>query len=185
MENASKALIMAGSVLIGVLILTLFVYLFRTMGEYAASAERDRAQTQIEMFNANFTKFVGETVYEDEFGNEETVAKTCTMHDVVTVANFAKQTNQALGYETEQDYSDGSSYIQVEFFVSGHRREHLESTIEDEYKELLRNQDLNYIEIRDPITNEIIRYETRKYTCELTFSSESGRVIYVKFVEHP
>lgn len=182
MENASKALIMAGSVLIGVLILTLFVYLFRTMGEYAASAERDRAQTQIEMFNANFTKFVGETVYE---GEVDGVAKTCTMHDVVTVANFAKQTNQALGYETEQDYSDGSNYIQVDFLVPNYRKEHLESSIEDEYKELLRNQDLNYKAIPEPQAIGGIRYETRKYTCELIFSSESGRVIYVKFVEHP
>jgi len=177
-ENASKALIMAGSVLIGVLILTLFVYLFRTMGEYAAEAERNRAKTQINMFNTNFTKYLGETTYEVE----DIEKKTCTIHDIVTAANFAKQTNQALGYEKEQDYSDRSDYVQIDFYGPGYKKIHLESVIEDEYKKILRNHELNYIPIYDAEGN-LQEYQTRKYICEITFSAESGRVIYVRFDE--
>ena len=40
MENASKALLMAASVLVGVMILSLGVYLFSTYAEYSSDAVR-------------------------------------------------------------------------------------------------------------------------------------------------
>ena len=36
MENASKALIMAAEILVGVMIISIGVYLFNTLGQYSA-----------------------------------------------------------------------------------------------------------------------------------------------------
>ena len=59
MENASKALIMAGGVLIGVLIISLAVYLFVSFGQTSAEINSQNAQKQINQFNSQFTSYEG------------------------------------------------------------------------------------------------------------------------------
>ena len=63
MENASKALLMAGGVLIGVLIISLAVYLFADFGSTSAEVNAQNAQKQITAFNSKFTAYEG---YKDE-----------------------------------------------------------------------------------------------------------------------
>ena len=45
MENASNALIMAGSVLIGVILLTTMVFVFRAAGDFAKSVDQETRRT--------------------------------------------------------------------------------------------------------------------------------------------
>ena len=59
MENASKALIMAGGVLIGVLIISLAVYLFVSFGQTSAEINSENSQKQLSQFNAKFTSYEG------------------------------------------------------------------------------------------------------------------------------
>ena len=47
MENASKALIMAGGVLIGVLVISLAVYLFVSFGQTSAEINGENSQKQL------------------------------------------------------------------------------------------------------------------------------------------
>ena len=61
MENASKALIMAGGVLIGVLILSLAAYLFVDLGSTSAEITAQNAEKQITEFNSKFTQLLKET----------------------------------------------------------------------------------------------------------------------------
>ena len=58
MENASRAIIMAGGILIGVVILALLVLVFRPMGD--AYEEQGDALTieQLEKYNRQFTKSI-------------------------------------------------------------------------------------------------------------------------------
>lgn len=76
MENASKALIMAAGILIGILILALMVTLFASAGNLSKSYEDTRMSTKVQQFNANFIKYVGQDL---------------TIHEVITIYNFAKQ----------------------------------------------------------------------------------------------
>ena len=57
MENASKALLMAAGVLIGVLILTLAVYLFATFGATSAELHKQQATDRLNEFNSQFTSY--------------------------------------------------------------------------------------------------------------------------------
>lgn len=90
MENASKALIMAGGVLIGVLILSLAVYLFADFGSTSAEVTKQNEKKQITEFNSKFTAYEG---YKDKDGNW-----SITIYDIITLAGYAKENN---------DYYDG------------------------------------------------------------------------------
>lgn len=80
MENASKALIMAGGVLIGILILSLAAYLFVDLGSTSAEITAQNAQKQITEFNSKFT------VYENY--------NDITIYDIVSLAAYAKENNK-------------------------------------------------------------------------------------------
>lgn len=76
MENASKALIMAGGILIGMLLLTFLVIMFTSAGNVSQSYDDTKREEAIQQFNANFTKYLG---------------KELTIHEVVTICNFAQK----------------------------------------------------------------------------------------------
>ena len=76
MENASKALIMAGSVLLGILILALMVTLFLSSKDLSNEYEATKQSEAIQQFNVNFTKYLGQDL---------------TIHQVITIYNFAIQ----------------------------------------------------------------------------------------------
>ncbi len=82
MDNASKALIIAGGMLIAIMIASLFVYLFTTYGSYADSMYDRIYQRQLTEANNEYTKYEG--------SNENTI------YDVVTVINKAKDNNTSL-----------------------------------------------------------------------------------------
>lgn len=74
MENASKALLMAGGILVGVLILALMVTLFLSSRELSTGYEQTKQSEAVQQFNVNFTKYLGQNL---------------TIHQVVTICNFA------------------------------------------------------------------------------------------------
>ena len=87
MENASKALLMAAGVLIGLLVLTLAVYLFITFGANANEIRNEINSSQLTGFNANFN------VYADR--------DDITIYDIISLANLAEENNKHY-----QNYSD-------------------------------------------------------------------------------
>ena len=63
MENASRALIMAAGVLVGVLLLSLAVYLFTIFGNFGSEMTTQMNEKNLSEFNAQFTKYES---YQDE-----------------------------------------------------------------------------------------------------------------------
>lgn len=96
MENASKALIMAASVLIGVVILSLTAYLFMYFGGSVNEMNQQIEEGQLQQFNNQFTS------YEDR--------DNLTIYDVITVANLAKENNTYYGLTKS---SKNNFYIEV------------------------------------------------------------------------
>lgn len=64
MDNASKALIMAGAILIAVAIVGIGIYIFSSANSLTNNAVGQIDAIQVQMFNQEFTKFAdeGETV---------------------------------------------------------------------------------------------------------------------------
>lgn len=86
MENASKALIMAGGMLIAIMVASLFVYLFTSYGKYADDMYDKINRRQQTEANNEYTKYEG--------------AKDNTIYDVITVVNKAKDNNKSLDLQS-------------------------------------------------------------------------------------
>ena len=96
MENASKALLIAGGVLIVVLIISLAVYLFADFGSKSASINAQNSQKQLSAFNSKFTSYQG---FKDADGNWQ-----ITIYDIITVKGYALENNEK--YENADEKID-------------------------------------------------------------------------------
>lgn len=112
MENASNALIMAAGVLIGVLILSLAIFLITDFGQTSSEINRRITDQQLVEFNANFTS------YESK--------ERLTIYDIVTVAGFAQENN---------NYYDNQNYYKVIVKVGNKEIQNYSS---DDFKNLIK-----------------------------------------------
>ena len=175
MENASKALIMAAEILIGVMIISAGVYLFNTFGGYSADATKKIEQAQIDTFNNQFLKYYGSVTKDDETKKPDVVEPIkCTIHDIVNLANLAKKNNSELGLNDETGYSDNTRYIQID--IKGSKN--LEKKNEEDLTKLIKVNDL----AKDKDSN--ITAETKYYKCtECNINKNTKYVNYMKFEE--
>lgn len=116
MENASKALIIAGEILIGVLILSLASYMIIQFGNFSKNMNEQMSATEIRSFNVKFTNFSGRA--------------NISMQEIATIVNFAKQSND------NYNANPGDSYY-VDVKIDGR------SILNDSINEFLENNKNN------------------------------------------
>ena len=92
MENSSKALIMAGEILIAILVLSLIAYLTVMFGQFSAGMHEKISESQRTEFNSHFFNCEGRS--------------DITVQDIVSIIHFAKQENDS----RELKYNDSSIY---------------------------------------------------------------------------
>lgn len=161
MENASKALIMAGTILISIMVISLGVYIINMFGEYAAGQEQERANQQIAEFNAQFLKYEGR--------------KDITAQDIVTVANLAKSNNDFYEFETTANADESTLYVEVNV-VGNNNLEKLDR------KENFLETEENVVVKNAAGKIEKIKY----YTCNsVEISNITKRVYRINFIETP
>ena len=168
MENASKALIMAAGVLIGIMVLSIAVYLFATFGTRSAELHRQIDDDRLNQFNTQFTSYES---------NSE-----ITIYDVISVANLAKQSNENNGFETI-DTSTNSYYVSVSVKTiqggSTKTYTHIENQSQSWYEENLISKEV-YIDATDEGGNSYQTLPT--YECTVSINQVTGRVNNVEFV---
>ena len=76
MENASKALLIAGGILIAMLIISIGVYLYINYSSVGEAYQTRMSSTEIQKFNENFTRYEGR--------------ENITIQEIVTLYNFVK-----------------------------------------------------------------------------------------------
>lgn len=76
MENASKALLIAGGILIAILIVTVAVFLFANYSSIGESYDQTVQINEVQKFNENFTRYEGR--------------ENITIQEIVTLYNFVK-----------------------------------------------------------------------------------------------
>lgn len=102
MENTSNALIIAGEVLIGILVLSFVAYIFIEFSTFSSNMHDNIAQAEITEFNSNF--FI--------LSNRSNI----TAQEIVTIINFAKQANDA----RELEWNDNSEYY-IDVYVDNYK----------------------------------------------------------------
>lgn len=115
MENATKALLIAGGVLIAIIIISVLVITLQKTGNVSKSYDKTVQTEEVTTFNSNFTKYLGQKI---------------TIHEVVTICNFAQNNNthklsNILGIKTEADIANDIERI---------------TTTNDEDGKVVRNQ---------------------------------------------
>ena len=158
MENASRALMMAAGVLIGLMILSLAVYLITSFGAASAEAHRTNEQNRINEFNTQFTQYEGR--------------QDITIHDIVTVVNLARSNNET--YDLDSQTSDNSNYyitVNAKIASVGNK---------------FNMQDLETKNLNEIVTNEINSMDGTNtslplYSCTVLISPITERVYQVDF----
>lgn len=157
MENASRALLMAATVLVGVLIASVGVALFSSFAGSSKDIVDRIEESKISQFNNNFFKYYGES-------------QEVTAHDVITMVNVARANNAEYGVESESSYSHSSPYIRIQ--VRNIRN--FEKKTESYYAQFIKDNML----IEDEAGNLT---KTKLFKCtKIVTSNETGRVIFVK-----
>ena len=169
MENASKALLMAAGVLIGMLVISLAVYLFISFGSTSAEIHKQNEEQQIAQFNSQFVSY------------EE---KRCTIYDVVTVANLATENN--IYYELNKPTEGKDNYISVEIqgassaeITTVGRGNNIEGNSDEtvDYNKIIQ-QDIQQMKNIIDTDNEEKKV-LREYTIEASISPTTQRVYKV------
>lgn len=183
MENASKALIMAAEVLIGVMIISIGVYIFHIFAEYSAQRYKEMEDVQIAEFNTQFLKFYGTK----KDSNGKSVPKECRIHDIMGIANLAQKNNlenylietvkqgNKTGFQIKTGVNiTNSIYVQVDL---GNIK-NLELKSNADLVKLIKENDLT-----ESVTGE--KSDIKYYWCKEYTLGSTGRVNYIKFVELP
>lgn len=155
MENASKALLMAAGVLIGIVLLTMFVYLFSSYSETNQSLQTQIELGQIQSFNNKYLSY-------DRLEN-------LTAYDINTVVNMANDNNDYYGV-TEK--TDTNYYIAV--YVDGVETTNLQITKEnlDGYMDYSNDQLVGNFK------------ELKKYKCNVHVNPNTYLVDEIRFTEN-
>lgn len=90
MENASKALLIAGAMLLTILLSTLAIYVFNIFGEQTSRLYDKLEESDVDSFNQQFFQYENRNIIQDEDGKWHGALK---IQDVVSIINFAKNNN--------------------------------------------------------------------------------------------
>ena len=124
MENATKAMLIAAGVLIGVMIISLGVALFAELDTYVQSSQEQIRFNEQNSFNAQFTKYIRDDL---------------TIQDIITAANLANQNNTNYNATVDERGEQGSFYVAVYLVGTA-----IESDIQDRTVGLLTDNNKTY-----------------------------------------
>lgn len=160
MENASQALIIAAGVLIGVIILSMAVYLFNVFGGYASETQNKIDEKTLSQFNDKFLRYNGLT--------------NLTIQDLITVKNYALENNKKYGgYNTSIRAEDNNEYIDVYYAESKVGVTAQSALVLDKSDEELLKEEIQ--------KNNNGSAEQKKLTCKVDVNSLTGRVNKIYF----
>lgn len=113
MENASKAIYMAAGILVGIMILSTFVYLFREGGSVGEKYDAKQGQEQLELFNSKFEFYI---------------KQNNSISDVISLINLANGNNKNNDYNASTSVS-----VDIEISSSKYICVSAKAPIEDKY----------------------------------------------------
>ena len=161
MENASKALLMAGSVLLAIMVISLAMYLYANFYQETSQIEGNVEESQVMQFNNQFTK------YEDN--------NQVTIYEVLSMANLATQNNKK--YEFEKQTATGNNYY-ISVFLEG--KGYIEYGLSDLEKNI-QNTYSGYIE--EQVNNITASTGLTYYDVHVYISPTNQRVYQVTCTE--
>lgn len=170
MENASKALLMAGGVLIAIIIISLLVKTYGNIGAFQRQQISAEEAERIEEYNKEYTKYINQYVYGTEVITVINKVKNTTDYDIKVNIKF---TEEPYEYQVV-DYENGKKTTKTITVGSGK-----ELNIESD-------DDGNYSgDFIDENSGKFSNLKSRAFKCTEIGYDKYGRVNNIKFVEKP
>lgn len=188
MENASKALIMAAGVLLGVMLISFAVYLFSVFGDYSGEVQSQMEVRRVEAFNTQFTKYYGSEQRENPYDSNSEKSYDgpilCTAQDVVTIANLAKDSNTSYGvYDDDPDYTSDNlndMYITVNLLNLGNKGTHIENWDKNKFTNFIKENTF----VKDKTTNKDDTSKAKYYYVKnVTYMNMTDSLQRVRVIE--
>jgi hypothetical protein len=188
MENASKALIMAAGVLLGVMLISFAVYLFSVFGDYSGEVQTQMEARRVEAFNTQFTKYYGSEQRENPYDSNSERSYDgpilCTAQDVVTIANLAKDSNTSYGvYDDDPDYTSDNlndMYITVNLLNLGNKGTHIENWDKNKFTNFIKENTF----VKDKTTNKDDTSKAKYYYVKnVTYMNMTDSLQRVRVIE--
>lgn len=163
MENASKALIMAGTILIGILLIALLVYFFNSVLGVDKAYKANVSTTRLVEFNTKFTKYnITQKQYEES--DEKNYVR---IYDIITLGNLAKEFNSSNELNETDD-----EYITISIPKVSGAKNIQGNTVEENNELLVRWNDPKYKFVS--ISNKIEYSSSGRIKCmEFDFAKET------------
>lgn len=175
MENASKALLIAGGILIALLIIALLVYSFGSMSGYFSSEETKEEAEQLEAFNKQYEAYQ---------------RKLLRGTDIISVINKISDNNEKYG---PNGYNEPNYIINVEFEMKEAmvykkvRNENGKQEIvgtEDATFEVGKRYNLTTFSSIRNNSDAFTDFKRRVFDCvDIGYNKTTGRVNYMRFEE--
>lgn len=175
MENASKALLMAGGVLIAIIIISLLVKTYGNIGKFQKQQLSAEEAEQIEEFNKNYTKYQGQYIYGTE---------------VITVINRVLKEKEKSGEEIKVYITFGEAYTyNVVTYVNGKKTTKERTVSKHSILEINNDDDVgrysdsSFIDERNN-KNALDDLKQRAFKCtKVGYDNSTGRVNEIRFEE--
>lgn len=126
MENASKALLIAGAMLLTILLLSIFMLINSKIAGTTSNIYGELKESDITEFNQRFLNYEEKAYKTDKDGNHIGL----TMQDVISLANLAKDSNKRAKFPVT---------VEVNLTGAGFNNENLAAKTDSELEELLKN----------------------------------------------
>lgn len=175
MENASKALIMAASVLLGIMIISVGVTLFNSFSKFGKETIEKVESTKITEWNNNYLKYYGKIVKEEN-GKIKSLPIQVTAHDIISIINNARQNNiDYFGQNTNEWPGKNENYYYVQIDINGAKN----GISAEKWTEEMKNNFLKENTLENGNT------EIKYYKCiNYEISPVTKRVIYMQFIDY-
>lgn len=168
MENASKALLMAGGVLIAIITIALLVNTFSTVNKFQMSQLSQKEQEELIAFNEQYTKYLNQYVYGTEVITVINKSLNNKDYKIATIIEFI---NEEYTYTT-YEYKNGKRVSKTNTVRAG---KELKITNEDD--------NIAYDVINNP-AKESDSLKNRAFKCtKIEYDNSNGRVKSITFEE--
>lgn len=186
MENASKALVMAGGVLISILVASFMIFVLRKAGSMSAEYDIQMSDNELAKFNSQFEAYARDNN---------------TFFDVITVANLAYDNNKKNGWDeqngiTVEIYEGGNlkysilpSKIEKNHFFKGNDKNNSIYIYNEPQRDLGDKSIIDYYTEMNLVSNDNKQKYKYKFNCSLkngiggiTYNEINGKVEKVQFI---
>lgn len=179
MENASKALLIAGGVLIAILVASMGIYFARSMADQEAKIYARMEDTERTKFNQQFTQFSNQLRYDKD--SDTYKSDNINIQDIITLIHLAKNSNKKNEFTNamapDNSQNDTSLYVTVNIENSS-LCDSINDLLESPYA--CNNAEQFTDKILTKILNKEVKDNNKLYSCKIEINKNTGYVNYIE-----